>query len=218
METKNLGEMQKSISDAFAWRAAVKSFDPERSVPNELLESILESARMSATAFGLQPFRIVEVKDKALRENLLEVSYGQRQVVDAPHFFVICAITNLDEKYVRGYIENIAKTRGVSVEDLKGFEDSMLGGISYMNDEQKLAWSARQSYIALGAMLETAALLEVDAGPMEGFMSAKADEVLGLANHNLKSIAYVAMGYRKDDKYSEMKKVRLPKEEFILSI
>jgi nitroreductase len=216
--TTNISEVQKSISDAFAWRAAVKSFDPERAVPSELLESILEAGRMSATAFGLQPFRLVEVKSADLREKLLEVSYGQRQVVDAPHLFVICAITNLDEKYVRTYVENIAKTRGVQVEDLKGFEDSMLGGISNMSDEQKVSWSARQSYIALGAMLETAALLEVDAGPMEGFMPQKVDEVLELADHNLKSVAYITFGYRKDDKYSQMKKVRLPKEEFVLSV
>lgn len=216
--TTNISEVQKSISEAFTWRAAVKSFDPERAVPSELLESILEAGRMSATAFGLQPFRLVEVKSKDLRDKLLEVSYGQRQVVDAPHFFVVCAVTNLDEKYVRTYIENIAKTRGVQVEDLKGFEDSMLGGISYMSDEQKVAWSARQSYIALGAMLETAALLEVDAGPMEGFMTDKVDEILSLANHNLRSVAYITLGYRKDDKYSQMKKVRLPKEEFVLSV
>ncbi|MEK7106172.1 MAG: nitroreductase family protein, partial [Patescibacteria group bacterium] len=124
----------------------------------------------------------------------------------------------LDEKYVRSYIENIAKTRGVQVEDLKGFGDSMLGAISYMNDEQKVSWSARQSYIALGSMLETAALLGVDAGPMEGFMTDKVDEILSLANHNLKSVAYVTLGYRKDDKYSEMKKVRLSKEEFVLGV
>jgi nitroreductase len=67
-------------------------------------------------------------------------------------------------------------------------------------------------------MLETAALLEVDAGPMEGFMPQKVDEVLGLADHNLKSVAYITFGYRKDDKYSQMKKVRLPKEEFVLSV
>ena len=216
--TINVSEVQKSISDAFAWRAAVKSFDSEKAVPSDLLESILESARMSATAFGLQPFRLVEVKDKGLREKLVEVSYGQKQVVDAPHLFVICAITNLDEKYVRSYIENIAKTRCVQVEDLKGFEDSMLGAISYMNDEQKVSWSARQSYIALGSMLETAALLGVDAGPMEGFMTDKVDEILSLANHNLKPVAYVTLGYRKDDKYSEMKKVRLSKEEFVFGV
>lgn len=218
MTIKNLNEIQKNISEAFSWRAAVKSFDPGREVPSELLESILESGRMSATAFGLQPFRLVKVEDKDLREKLLEVSYGQRQVVDAPHLFVVCAVTNLDEKYIRRYIENIAKVRGLNVEDLKGYEDSMLGSISYLDQDQKLAWSARQSYIALGSMLETAALLEVDAGPMEGFETKKVDEILKLSEHNLVSVAYLTLGYRKDDKYSEMKKVRLPKEEFIISL
>lgn len=218
MTNINTSEMKNSISEAFAWRAAVKSFDPEKMVPSELLHSILESGRMSATAFGLQPFRVVSVESKDLMAKLLDVSYGQRQVIEAPHLFIICAVTNLDSDYVKAYIANIAKTRGVKEEDLKGFEDSMNNSLSGMTKEQKIAWSARQSYIALGAMLETSALLGVDAGPMEGFMSDKVDEVLNLSKHNLTSIAYMALGYRKDDKYSEMKKVRLPQEEFVVTI
>lgn len=218
MTTKNIEEVQKSICEAFAWRAAIKSFDTDKKVPEDLLETILESARMSATAFGLQPFRILRVENTEIRSKLLDVSYGQRQVVDAPHLFVIAAITNLDEKYVKDFIENIAKTRGVEVESLKGYEGSMTSSIGYMDQDQKVSWSARQAYIALGAMLESAALLSVDAGPMEGFESNKVDEILGLSERNLKSFAYVALGYRKDDKYSEMKKVRLPKEEFIIKI
>lgn len=218
MINTNTSEMQKNISEAFAWRAAVKSFDPEKRVPSELLESILESGRMSATSYGLQPFRLVSVESKELRGKLLEASFGQKQVVEAPHMYVICAVKNVDEAYVKSYINNIVKTRGVKEEDLKGYEDLMNGFIGPMNPEQRLAWSARQSYIALGAMLETAALLGVDAGPMEGFMPGKVNELLDLDKHSLSSVAYVVFGYRKDDKYSEMKKVRLPKEEFIITV
>lgn len=210
--------MQEKIIQAFNWRAAVKSYNKEKPVDTDTLNTILESARLSATAYGLQPFRIINVVDTDLRAKLLEASYGQRQVVDAPHLFVIAAVTNIDADYVRKYIENIATTRGVTVADLKGFEDTMVGDICSRSEEEKMKWAGRQAYIALGSMLETAALLEVDAGPMEGFDSNKVDEILGLTNLNLKSLGYMVLGYRENDEYSKMAKVRLAKDDFVITL
>lgn len=208
----------EAITKAFEWRAAVKTFNQAKKVPEDVLNTILEAGRMSPTAYGLQPFRIVEVGDLELRKKLQEVSFGQKQVVEAPHFFIIAARTDIDENYVRKYIELIAAERGISTEQLKGFEDSMNGDIGKRSFDEKMKWAGRQAYIAFGAMLETAALLGVDAGPMEGFIPTKADEILNLKERNLMSLGFMALGYRDNDTYSQMKKIRFPKEEMIIKI
>ena len=67
-------------------------------------------------------------------------------------------------------------------------------------------------------MLETAALLSVDAGPMEGFNNTAVDDILGLSDKNLTSVALVALGYRDNDTWSAMPKVRAPKETFVINM
>jgi nitroreductase len=147
-----------------------------------------------------------------------EAAFGQAQVTAAPHLFVITAVANVDEEYIKKYIQHISEVRGVTLESLEGFQSSMIGDIARRSVEQKLAWAGRQAYIALGAMIETAALLGVDAGPMEGFIPVKVNEILKLEEKGLHALGLLALGYRENDAYSEMKKVRLPKDELIITL
>jgi nitroreductase/dihydropteridine reductase len=213
---ENNKDLIEKINSAFLWRAAVKAYDTEKKVDEVLLNTILEAGRMSPTAYGLQPFRILSVVNEDLRKKIQAAAFGQRQVVEAPHLYIIATKTNVGEEYVREYIELIAKERGVSVEDLKGFEDSMNGDISKRSPDEKIKWAGRQGYIAFGAMLETAALLGVDAGPMEGFIPAQVDEILDLKSKNLTATGLMVLGYRNNDEYSKMKKVRFHKEEMVI--
>lgn len=210
--------MQEKINEALNWRAAVKSFNKDKKVPEQDLELILEAGRMAPTAYGLQPLKIVEVTSPELRLKLQEAAFGQTQVVDAPHLFVITALNDTDEGYIKKYVQNISETRGVSIESLEGYQNSMIGGIASRSLDQKKSWAGRQAYLALGFMLEAAALLGVDAGPMEGFTPSKVDEILGLGEKGLHSLAFMVLGYRENDKYSEMKKIRLSKSEFLIKM
>ncbi len=208
-------EIQSKITESLNWRAAVKVYDREKAVDPILVEAILEAGRMAPTAYGIQPFEIIQVEDMDMRTKVREAAYGQAQVTEAPHLFVIAVRTDL-ENNINQYVENIAQVRGVTLESLDGFKKSMMGDILSRSEEAQFAWAGRQAYIAFGFMLETAALLKVDASPMEGFSTEKVDEVLGLKDMNLKSLGLLVLGYRGDDKYSQMKKVRFPKEEIIV--
>jgi nitroreductase len=209
--------MQNTIEKALNWRYATKIFIKGKQVPVDVLNSILESGRMAPTCYGLQPFKIIHVVSPEIREQLKEVSYGQSQVTDAGDFFIITRRTDIDNAFVDAYIKDIAETRGMKVEDLAGFAEAMKGDIISRNDEAKATWSGRQAYITLGMMLETAALLEVDTCPMEGFNTLKVDEILNLQNDNLASVAYMAVGYRGEgDVYATLPKVRVSIEDLII--
>ena len=208
--------MKEHITQALAFRSAIKVFDSHKEVPADLLEAILESGRMAPSSYGLQPFRIINVKDLDTKNKIKEAAYGQAQVVEASHLFVLAVATHIDEAYIDAYIAHISRTRDVSLESLSEYKGMMMGAIVGRSQDEKVSWASKQAYIALGFMLETAALVEVDAGPMEGFVSNKVDEILSLSTSHLTSICLLVIGYRGDDRYSKMKKVRVPKEQFII--
>lgn len=207
------------ITNALHFRSAVKSFDQNKPLEEEHLNTILESAILAPSAYGLQPFKIIHIKDESVRAKIREEGYNQAQITDAPELFVIAVRTDLNEQFISDFVALTAKERNLNVDDLKGFKDMMVGDILGRSEEGKSKWAHRQAYIALGFMLETSAILNVDAGPMEGFNPSSVDEILGLKKLNLESIGLLALGYRsEDDTWSKMPKVRASKEDFIVKI
>jgi nitroreductase / dihydropteridine reductase len=206
-----------NIIEALNWRYATKIFDPNKKISDADLQTILEAGNLAPTSYGLQPFRIINVIDPAVRAELRAVSYNQSQVTDASALLVLAVRTDIDAAYVDEYVSRIATIRSMPVEALTGYSDMMKGTVAGRTAEANKAWSAKQSYVALGTMVATAATLGVDSCPMEGFDAAGLDSVLGLADHNLASVAYLTLGYRSEtDEFAGYKKVRLAMEDFVI--
>src|SRR5882724_13562515 len=86
--------------------------------------------------------------------------------------------------------------------------------VNGMDQPARAAWARNQTYIALGNLLTSAALLGIDACPMEGFDRAQYDEILGLNKQGLASAVIATLGYRAaSDQYAAAPKVRFPKEQ-----
>ena len=83
-----------------------------------------------------------------------------------------------------------------------------------MDEPARDAWARNQAYIALGNLLTSAALLGIDACPMEGFNRAQYDEILGLNEQGFASAVIATVGYRAtSDRYATAPKVRFPKKQ-----
>lgn len=204
------------IISALQWRYATKQFDTSKKIDDQTLETLIQSLRLAPSSFGLQPWSFVIVSDPEKRWQLLEHARGQKQITEASHLIVLCRKINVDEDLVQSYISDTAQTRGVSVESLDGFK-GMLSGFVQQKDASELATRAsKQIYIALGFLLETAALLQIDACPMEWFNPAKFDEILGLEQLGLASVVACPVGYRSaEDKYAQTAKVRFASDAII---
>jgi nitroreductase len=115
------------------------------------------------------------------------------------------------------FIARIARTRGVTPESLANYRGMMTGMLLSEGFKPLVPhWTARQVYIALGDLLTSAALLGVDACPMEGFVPAEFDAVLALPAQGLAAVVCCALGYRHaDDKYALAPKVHFPKSELV---
>lgn len=207
------------IVDALNWRYATKGFDTKKKVSPRDLNDLLEAARLAPTSYGLQPFRMILVKNPAIRAKLREAAWNQGQLVEASHIVVFAVKKGIDAAYVDQFVDLVAKTRKVKVETLKDYADMMKGTIAAKSPEMLDEWSSRQAYIALGTMLLAAARAKIDACPMEGFDATKFDEILGLGDKGLRSIAVCALGYRtKTDAYAKMKKVRFAKKDMVIEV
>ncbi|TRO65537.1 NAD(P)H-dependent oxidoreductase [Christiangramia sabulilitoris] len=207
---------KSSYIEDLNWRYATKKFDKNKELNQDDLNVLLESIQLSASSYGLQPYEIIVIRDMETREKLKAAAWNQTQITDAPYLIVFSNLKSVSEAYVDSYLDNIAETRNLSREALKGMEDMIKGTTLQLSADAQNTWAAKQAYIALGNLLSAAASLKVDTCPMEGFDAAKFDEILGLADKNLTTAVIAPVGYRsEEDSYQHLTKVRKSKKDLI---
>jgi nitroreductase len=202
------------------WRYAVKQFDSSRKISESDWAALEQALLLSPSSAGVQPWSFIVVKDPAVRAKLLAVSWGQTKIVEASHLVVFASKTNMSEGDVDAFLKRTAEVRHIPVEALAEFRGMLVGTlIKGMDDAARAAWARNQVYIALGNLLTSAALLGIDACPMEGFDRAQYDDILGLSKKGLASAVVATLGYRSPgDPYAGMAKVRFPRERVFLEI
>ena len=203
------------VQNALNWRYAVKKFDAHRKISAADWTTLKESLRLSPSSYGLQPWKFIVVENNDLRKQLKEVSWNQSQVTDCSHYVVLTYREKVDAEFIQTNMAKIAQVRGVNLDELKGFEKAITGDLIHGPRAKVIeTWAQRQVYIAMGFLLETAALLGIDSTPMEGLDPAAYDTLLGLNNSGWKTVAAVALGYRHaEDPFQSNKKVRFDEAE-----
>lgn len=207
----------KQLLEALEWRYATKVFDPARKIPADIWAALEQTLVLTPTSYGLQPYQFLVVQDPAIRAALLPHSWGQRQVVDCSHYVVFAARTDMREADITRLIARISAVRGIPAESLNFYRDMMLGDVVHgARGRVAHEWAARQCYIALGNLMTAAALLGVDACPMEGLAPVEYDKVLNLGASGYATAVACALGYRgAGDKYASLPKVRYATEDLV---
>ncbi|UTW13106.1 NAD(P)H-dependent oxidoreductase [Marinobacterium rhizophilum] len=206
-------DIQNLISQAFNFRHATKVFDPARKIHDSEFDTILESARLSPSSFGMEPWHLLLVQSPEKRALLRDFSWGANgafngsagQLGTASHFGILLAHTGATMRHHSDYLQQ-------HMQEVKQLPDDVIGFINgayqkfqeqdfhIADDRQITDWSARQAYIALANMMTTAALMGIDSCPIEGFEMDKTSAVL--AEHfdidpaRYQPAVMVAFGYR----------------------
>ncbi|MDI1312318.1 NAD(P)H-dependent oxidoreductase [Prosthecobacter sp.] len=202
------------LLSALNWRYATKVFDSTKKIPADTWAALEESLVLTPSSYGLQPWKFIIIQDKELREELIGHSWRQRQVVDCSHLVVMATKRAMSEVEIDANLMRIAEVRGGTPDALVGFRKMLTGTLEqgYMTKE----WAMMQAYIALGQFMAAAALLGIDTCPMEGFVPAKYDEVLGLEAQGFTTTVLCPAGYRHaDDRYAALPKVRFKSSDVI---
>ena len=205
--------------EALSWRYATKKFDTTKKVSPEKIEDIIEAFRLTPTAYGVSPFKLIIVENPALREQIRPIAWNQSQITEASHLLILARRTNVDAKYIDNFISQVAEHRNIDVVSLDGYKNMILGFMQSQTPEQFDAWLEKQTHIALGILLSALADMRIDSCPIAGFDPIACDTILGLSEKNLASVLLCPIGYRDaDDKYATIKKFRPSKHEIVVTL
>jgi nitroreductase/dihydropteridine reductase len=202
------------------WRYATKKMDPNRIVPTEKVDRILEAVRLTPTSSGLQPFEIVVITDAGLRAKIRAIAHGQPQVTDCSHLLVFAAWDNYTAERINMMFDLAVQERGFTNDGWENYRRMLLDRYPPRSAEENFQHAAKQAYIALGFALIAAAVEEVDNTPMEGFDPDALDAILDLRARGLRSVLMLPLGYRDADNdwLVNLKKIRRPRDRFVITL
>lgn len=207
------------ILSSLHWRYATKKFNPTKILATDQLDRLLEAVRLAPSSFGLQPYKVIVVSNPAVRSQLSAAAWGQPQVTQASHLLLFAAKTNINNDMVDEFIQMVATTRGLTLDQLAPLNDMMKGVVASKTPAQLIEWAARQAYIALGVLLAAAAVEQIDASPMEGFDPKQFDTILELDKLNLTTAVIAGVGFRaEDDPTTALAKVRFSRQDMVLEV
>ena len=90
----NHDQTKQQIIEAFQFRHATKSFDPTKKITEDDFSFILETARLSPSSFGYEPWNLLVIQNESVRNEIREVSWGaQGQLPTASHYVIFLART-----------------------------------------------------------------------------------------------------------------------------
>jgi len=157
------------------------------------------------------------ISNQELKEKIVSASFNEQILKDSSHLLVFAAWSSYTEERIDTIAAKQAEARGIPLEASMAYYGKLKSMVLSRSAEENFQHAAKQTYIGLGFALAEAAALRVDSTPMEGFDSAKLDELLGLDKQGLRSVVLLSLGYRdvENDKLSKMNKVRMTTEEFV---
>lgn len=193
------------------WRYAVKRYKANAPLTTDQVELILESIRLTPTSLGLQSFKVwVMGPESEHRQAMKSILNNQPQSVEASHLFIFAAQIKIGEDDIIMYAKRMAKERNQDLRELDKFVQGVSGFLRNQSLEERLLWSHKQTYIALGLAMAEAARAGIDTTPMEGFKNNDLDAYLKLNEQGFASSVILAAGHRdsENDFLSNLPKVR----------
>ena len=199
-----------NLIKALKWRYATKRMTGEK-IGEKELETILEAIRLTPSAYGLQPYKIIITENKELLHEIYEKSCPQIVVQQCSHLLIFKAKKRLNEEYMEDFLAELKRSRNSTDEYIAGYRNKIYNVI--LNPEvNTFNWAVHQTYIALGYATFAAAQMGIDATPIEGFDAGALNRLLSLNIEDEEAVVMLTLGYRneKEDRLAFQPKVRKP--------
>lgn len=207
------------LIDKLNWRYAAKAMNGKK-VSQDKIDNIIEAARLAPTSSGLQPFEIIVITNKQIKEAIKPVAWDQSVVTDCSHLLVFAAWDTYTTERINKMFDLTNTIRGTKNEGWENYRQLLLNAYPQKDAEENFIHAAKQAYIAFGVAIVAAAFEKVDTTPIEGFDPAAVNKILGLREKGLRSVVLLPIGYRNADKdwLVNLTKVRKSKEDLVTII
>ncbi len=175
---------KEEIINAFQFRHACKEFDASKKLTEEEINFILQTAHLSPSSFGFEPWHFVVIQDPALRESLKPVAWGAPLKLDTASHFILglsmkAPMIKHDADYILQMLKEVKQFPDDVIESYLGFYKAFQDSDFDLDTDKKLFdWASKQTYIALANMMTSAALIGIDSCPIEGFHQQKTEALL----------------------------------------
>jgi nitroreductase len=208
-----------NILDALEWRYAVKKFDDNEKLSSDQINAVKTAFNLSASSYGLQPYKMIVVQNPELKEKLVPASFGQQQISQSAAILVFAVRTDFDMDYIDQFFEDMSTKRQIPLENLEGYKNFMKGSFANKSEDEISSWAKNQVYLTMGHMLVSLAALQIDACPIEGLDPQAYDKILDLDAKQLKTIVAMPIGVRSpDDASATALKVRKDLSDIIIDL
>lgn len=175
-------EVEKAINE----RRAVKHFDPNHKMSEEEIKKLLSLAILSPTAFNIQNWRFLLIKDTYLLQKIREAAWNQAQITDASLLIILCADLKSFEKEPKRYWRN-------APEPVQDFILPALDEYYRNKDQVQRDEAMRSTGIAAQTIMLAAKSMGYDTCPMDGFDYKAVGDLLELpADHEISM--FIAVG------------------------
>jgi nitroreductase len=175
-----------NVSTAIEQRRAVKGFDPDHRMSETEVERLMALAMLTPTAFNIQNWRFVLVRDPELRRQVRAVAWGQAQVTDASLLVVLAADLKAWEKEPSRYWKHAPQP----------VQDYLVPAIGqYYRDRNQAQRDEAMRSCGLAAMTLMLAAQEMgyDSCPMDGFDFDAVGKLVNLPEDHVIAM-FVAIG------------------------
>lgn len=198
--------MENEFSEAMDFRHACKIFDETKKISDDQIKFILEAGRKSPSSFGMEPWKFLVIQNMELKEKLRPFCWNQPQITTCSDLIIILA--KIDAVKPSGdYVPAMFKRREMPQEKFDMYIDLYEKHLSHTmsSDENILAWTARQCYIALGNMMTAAASIGIDSCPIEGFEKQNVEDILDLDTSKYQLAVMMPVGYRINEQSAQLR-------------
>lgn len=151
-----------NVSTAIEKRRAVKAFDPDHRLSETEIDQLLSLAQLSPTAFNIQNWRFVLVRDPELRKQVRAVAWGQAQVTDASLLVVLAADLKAWDKEPARYWKH-------APQPVQDYLVPAIGQYYRERDQAQRDEAMRSCGLAAMTLMLAAQEMGYDSCPMDGF-------------------------------------------------
>ncbi|MFT4777929.1 MAG: nitroreductase [Flavobacteriales bacterium] len=187
-----------SLKENLKWRYAVKLFDSAYKVTSADITYLQSCIQLSASSYGLQPYKILRIQNSEVRAILRPASWNQPQITDASELFVFCNYASVQDAHIDKMAKAKGEKQGMDAAKIEGYTHFMKSKIGALSADEQNNWTAKQAYIALGNALAACAELGLDSCPIEGFERSEYNRILQLDEKGLNACVILAVGKRSE--------------------